>query len=117
MRYLAAFLLSLILFSWSMLAFGAADSGVDIDAMAQSLNQLIAVALPYLPESCGGWVTMAVTIGAVFAAVVPRPKDNANIVWRVVYAIMNALGCNVARAKNASAVSGAASMLKNLKKK
>ena len=117
MRYLAAFLLSLILFSWSMLAFGAADSGVDIDAMAQSLNQLIAVVMPYLPESWAGWVSTAIAAGAVFAAIVPKPKDNANVVWRFVYAVMNALGCNVARAKNASAVSGAASMLKNLKKK
>ena len=103
MKYLAGFLLAFIVTCWGMMAFGAAG-GVDIDALSENLSQLISLLMPYLPESWGGWITLVVTVCAVLDAVIPRPKAGANPVWRITYAIMNALGCNVGRAKNASAM-------------
>ena len=117
MRIFTAIMICIIHGCWAAVAFcSEAAADVSMDALMNGVNQIIAVALPYLPESWGGWVSMAVTVGAVFAAVVPKPKEDANIVWRIVYAALNALGCNVARAKNASAASAAANVLKNLKK-
>lgn len=112
MKIIAGVLVALIALCWGLVAFGA-EAAAETDALAQNVNQLIALLLPYLPESWGGWVTLVVTVCAVLDAVIPRPKAGANPVWRVAYAIMNALGCNVARAKNASAVSD---VLKGLRK-
>ena len=103
MKYLAGLLLAFIAVSWGILAFGA-DATVNMDDLVQNLSQLVALLLPYLPESWGGWITLVVTVCTVLDAVIPRPKPEANLAWHIIYAIMNALGCNVARAKNASAV-------------
>ena len=116
MRIFTAIMICIILGCWAAVAFCADAAASEADALVNGINQLIAIALPYLPESWGGWVSLAVTAGAVFAAVIPKPAENANVVWRVLYAVMNALGCNVARAKNASAVATAANALKTLKK-
>ena len=74
---------------------------------------VVAQLLLLLPASWEGWITLVVTVCAMLAAVIPRPKEGANILWRCLYGLMNAIGCNVGRAKNASA---AKAVLTHLKK-
>ena len=51
------------------------------------------------------WAMAAMIVGAVCAAlatVVPAPKEDANVVWRVVYGLINLIGLNFGKAKNAN---------------
>ena len=86
-------LLMLCLFA-PLLAYSAeteAPAGADI----------VAVLLTYFPDSWGGWVTLVVTVCAAVAAVWSRPADDANIFVRMLYAVVNAMGFNAGKAKNA----------------
>lgn len=86
-------LLMLCLFA-PLLAYSAeteAPAGADI----------VAVLLTYFPDSWGGWVTLVVTVCAAVAAVWSRPADDANIFVRMLYAVVNAVGFNAGKAKNA----------------
>lgn len=62
---------------------------------------IVAVILSYLPDSWGGWATLAISVCAALAAFVPRPSDDANVALRILYAVINAIGFNVSRAANA----------------
>lgn len=62
---------------------------------------IVATIIGWLPESWGQWVTFIVTICAAISAVWPRPADDANVVVRFLYTVVNALGFNAGQAKNA----------------
>lgn len=62
---------------------------------------MAATILGWLPESWEGWVTFVVTVCAAVSAVWPRPAETANPVLRLLYMVVNALGFNAGKAKNA----------------
>lgn len=62
---------------------------------------LMAQVLAWLPATWEGWTTLVIAICAVIAATWPRPRDDAHILWRGLYALVNALGANFGRARNA----------------
>lgn len=99
-------------FCLGVAVFGAdATPAADTQDLSTALGTLLDNLTPYLPESWNGWLTTIVSVCAVLAAVIPRPKEGANVVWRMAYNLVNALGFNVARAKNASAVANVAGAL------
>ena len=103
MKRLFASLVLLLAVLGIALAVIAAEGG-----QAPPLGADVAAAvMAALPESVEGWVTLAVTVCAALSALIPRPADDAHIVWRAVYGLINAVGFNVLRARNASAVRGA----------
>lgn len=63
---------------------------------ADTAAQLLAM----LPESLDGWITLAIGACAVLASVLPRPGENSTLYWRILYAVINAVGFNVWRARN-----------------
>lgn len=72
---------------------------------------LVGTLLGYLPDSWNGWVTLVVTLCAALSAVWPRPKDSASPVVRLLYAVVNALGFNAGKARNADDVAAKAARL------
>ena len=62
---------------------------------------LAAVILGYLPASWDGWVTLVVSLCAALSSMWSRPPDNANVVIRLLYTIVNAIGFNMGKARNA----------------
>lgn len=88
----ALFLMILMLFPASA---GAAEETVPVGA------DLAAELLACLPDSWGGWVTLVVTICAAVAAVWSRPSEDASLLVRILYAIVNAVGFNAGKAQNA----------------
>lgn len=62
---------------------------------------MAATILGWLPENWEGWVTFVVTVCAAVSAVWPRPAETANPVLRLLYMVVNALGFNAGKAKNA----------------
>lgn len=85
----------------------AAESGVETVPGAD----LVGTLLGYLPDSWNGWVTLVVTLCAALSAVWPRPKDSASPVVRLLYAVVNALGFNAGKARNADDVAAKAARL------
>ncbi|WP_297848967.1 hypothetical protein [uncultured Desulfovibrio sp.] len=78
----------------------AAEGAVENAATVPGAN-LAAMLLASLPASWEGWITLVVTLCAAVSAIWPRPRDDAPILWRGLYAVVNALGFNAGRAKNA----------------
>lgn len=76
-------------------ADGATESAPD------PVAELVDLMLAWLPETWEGWATLAIAICAVIAATLPRPREDAHIVWRWLYALINALGANFGKAINA----------------
>ena len=64
-------------------------------------GDVVGTLLPYLPESWESWVTLIVTFCAAISAVWARPADSAHPIIRLLYTLINALGFNAGRAKNA----------------
>ena len=62
---------------------------------------MVATIIGWLPESWGQWITFVVTLCAAISAVWPRPADDANVVVRFLYTVVNALGFNAGKAQNA----------------
>lgn len=56
-------------------------------------------------------MTLVVTLCAALSAVWPRPKDSASPVVRLLYAVVNALGFNAGKARNADDVAAKAARL------
>ena len=54
-----------------------------------------------MPESWLAWLTAAVTICAALAAVLPAPAEGGNVVYRAVYRLIQWIGFNLYKAKNA----------------
>ena len=69
---------------------------------------IVSAIIGWLPSSWEGWVTFVVTICAAISAVWPRPADTASPVVRLLYTVVNALGFNAGKAKNADDAARAA---------
>ena len=82
-------------------AFCLAVEATDPTAETVPGADLVGTLLGYLPESWSGWVTLVVTICAALSTVWPRPKDSASLVLRLLYTVVNAVGFNAGKAKNA----------------
>ena len=51
--------------------------------------------------SYAGLVLSLMGVCAAVCALLPAPTENSNVVYRVVYKILNWIGCNVKKAANA----------------
>lgn len=71
--------------------------GTTAEAAGEALSGLLAL----LPESWEGWVTLVVTLCAAVSALWPRPAEDAPALVRLLYTVVNALGFNAGKAKNA----------------
>ena len=69
--------------------------------MDGDLAQALASLLDYLPTSWEGRAMLAVTVCAVLASVIPPPREDAPLLWRILYNVINALACNFRHARNA----------------
>lgn len=78
-----------------------AAEGTTANAAAVPGADLAATLLASLPASWEGWVTLVITLCAAASAIWPRPREDAPMLWRVLYAVVNALGFNAGKAKNA----------------
>lgn len=72
---------------------------------------IAATLLGWLPASWEGWVTFVVTLCAAVSTVWPRPSEKANPVLRLLYTVVNALGFNAGKAKNADDAAARAAKL------
>lgn len=80
----------------------AAEAAEVAKAAESPIGAMIAAdVMSWLPASWEGWITSVVTICAAISAVWPRPDEDANVFWRLLYTIVNAIGFNVGKAKNA----------------
>ena len=92
-------------FAWSAFGQEAAQIAASApDAAPDMLTEGFGAFLSILPTSWEGWTTATVAGCAAISAVWKRPDDDAPAPVRVLYAVVNALGLNAGRAKNASAV-------------
>lgn len=78
----------------------ALPAAAETSAAAESADA-VASLLALLPESWEGWITLTVTVCAVVSACWPRPADDAPGLVRLLYTVVNALGCNAGKARNA----------------
>lgn len=62
---------------------------------------MAATILGWLPASWEGWATFVVTLCAAVSAIWPRPAETANPLLRLLYVVVNALGFNAGKARNA----------------
>lgn len=62
---------------------------------------MAAMLLGWLPERWEGWVTFVVTLCAALSAIWPRPAQTASPLLRLLYTLVNALGFNAGKARNA----------------
>lgn len=103
MRYcksvMVIFLLLFVVFVPCLLwaAEGVTESAAETVPGADLMAQILA----WLPASWEGWATLVIAACAVIAAAWPRPKEDAHIIWRGLYALVNALAANFGRARNA----------------
>lgn len=72
---------------------------------------MAATILGWLPASWEGWVTFVVTLCAAVSAIWPRPAETANPLLRLLYVVVNALGFNAGKAKNADDAAAKAAKL------
>ena len=86
-----------VLALWPEAAAWAAECVENVPEGADLAGYLLSL----LPDSWGGAVTLLVSVCAAVAAFWRRPADDANVVIRVLYAVVNAVGFNKGRATNA----------------
>ena len=58
----------------------------------------------FINDMCGSYAGLVLSLMGVCAAVcalLPAPAEDSNAVYRVVYKILNWIGCNVKKAANA----------------
>ena len=68
------------------------------------MEELIAQILAYVSGLGEGWAVTAAVFVAVCAALattLKAPGENASLWWRVLYGLINMIGMNVGRARNA----------------
>ena len=53
-----------------------------------------------LGDTWAAAAAFAVSLCALLCTVIPAPSEDANVVWRFVYSIINTIGCNVGKAAN-----------------
>lgn len=73
---------------------------------------VVATLLGYLPDSWNGWVTLVIALCAVLSAVWPRPADSASPVVRLLYTVVNAVGFNAGKARNADDAAASAGRIR-----
>ncbi len=78
----------------------ALSAAAETSAATESADA-VASLLALLPESWEGWITLTVTVCAAVSACWPRPADDAPGLVRLLYTVVNALGCNAGKARNA----------------
>lgn len=78
----------------------ALSAAAETSAAAESADA-VASLLALLPESWEGWITLTITVCAAVSACWPRPADDAPGLVRLLYTVVNALGCNAGKARNA----------------
>lgn len=69
------------------------------------MDEILSALYNWICSLGDNWAMAAMIVGAVCAAlatVVPAPKEDANVVWRVVYGLINLIGLNFGKAKNAN---------------
>lgn len=54
-----------------------------------------------LPDSVMTWLTFAVTLCAALAVALRAPDEKSGAVYRAVYAVINWIGLNLGKARNA----------------
>ena len=79
------------------------------------MEEIIANIINYLPESWEGWITMVIAVCAALGACWPRPSDDAHVIWRGLYSLVNALGANFGKAKNADDARAALGLTSTIK--
>lgn len=79
------------------------------------MEEIVTNILNYLPESWEGWTTMVIAVCAVLGAAWPRPSDDAHVIWRGLYSLVNALGANFGKAKNADDAQAALGLRSTIK--
>ena len=87
--------------AWLLLCFGLVPAVAFAVEEAPAGADIVGSLIELLPDSFGGAVTLVVSICAAVAAFWSRPADDANIVIRVLYAVVNAVGFNKGKATNA----------------
>lgn len=107
------FLLFVVLIPCLLWAAEGVTEGV---AEAVPGADLMAALLAWMPATWEGWATLVIAICAVIAATWPRPKDDAHVLWRGLYALVNALGANFGRARNADDQAAKLAKLARLRK-
>lgn len=65
---------------------------------------IVATILSALPQSWDTWITLLVSFCAAISSVWTTPSDKAPLWYRLAYRIVNAIGFNVGKAKNADDV-------------
>lgn len=88
-----------------------AESASEVVPGADIMAQILA----WLPASWEGWATLVIAVCAVIAAAWPRPKEDAHIIWRGLYALVNALAANFGRARNADDQAARAAKIARIK--
>lgn len=58
---------------------------------------------------------MVIAVCAVLGAAWPRPSDDAHVIWRGLYSLVNALGANFGKAKNADDAQAALGLRSTIK--
>ena len=53
-----------------------------------------------LGDTWAAAAAFVVALCALLCTVIPAPSEDANVVWRFVYSIINTIGCNVGKAAN-----------------
>lgn len=83
---------------------------MDINTLLPAVQALptepLAVLQGILPESAFAGVTAGVAVCAAVATCLPAPKPSSGKVYRAVYAVVNWIGFNLGRAKNAQNTRG-----------
>lgn len=95
-RYLSVLCLCLLCCP-AVVPAGELADGTTAEAAGEALSGLLAM----LPASWEGWVTLVVTLCAAVSAFWPRPAEDAPALVRLLYTVVNALGFNAGKAKNA----------------
>ena len=87
--------------AWLLLCLGLVPAVAFAAEEAPVGADLVGYLIELLPDSFGGAVTLIISICAAVAAFWSRPADDANIVVRVLYAVVNAVAFNKGKAVNA----------------
>lgn len=94
----------------------SAEGITESASVADPGTELVALLLAWLPATWEGWTTLAIAICAIIAATLPRPREDAHILWRWLYALINALGANFGKATNADDKAAKLAKLARLRK-
>ena len=69
------------------------------------MDEILSALYTWICSLGDNWAMAAMVVGAVCAAlatVLPAPSEGANVFWRIAYGLINLIGLNFGKAKNAS---------------